>query len=591
MKFDYSDAYRRVSHDPSAAVQSIIILGAIAYVALRLAFGGSPNPACFCAFSETLTDLSNDISTSPYEPTDFTAPTVEPEHLEEKECMPDDAPFGQGILPAVELPIHSTSRKDCFIDDIIAVFLDTIANRRREGHVVPLAVHLMSRPHAGDDHEPVVRRPLLAPDKLSAEGRPCEVQIVLGWEVNTRRLTVALPFDKFTAWMGDIEEVISGRQISIEDLESLVGRLNHAAYLIPLSRHFINPLREKIDRRPFAKKRKVRLNQEEILDLELWKHFLGAAREGISMNLLTIRTPTAIAWSDSCPFGLGGYTLSGRAWRVRVGSEWSFRGEDAANNVLEFLGMAVSILLMIDEKEQHEFPCLLALGDNTSAIGWIFRSSRIGRESKYFKAVRFISRTIAKKSIEAKVLIHSQHIQGKLNDVADILSYEGDDRGEPNEFTCDRPDNACLTKRFHTLCPQIIPENFLISDLPQEIESFVLATLQTLEDSWTRNKNPLGVGRRDTFGTGDLSCSPWGSKKPSWKVGGENPENSSAAASLSNSETTVRTSRSELLQSVRNRWWSQLCAMPSAMWVRRLGTTGGEVPFTSADGRDPPQKV
>jgi hypothetical protein len=41
-KYNYSDAYRRVHHAASAAVQSIIVIGEIAYIALRLTFGGSP---------------------------------------------------------------------------------------------------------------------------------------------------------------------------------------------------------------------------------------------------------------------------------------------------------------------------------------------------------------------------------------------------------------------------------------------------------------------------------------------------------------------------------------------------------------------
>lgn len=47
-----SGAYRWISHSAHAAIQSILILAGIAYLALRLAFGGSPNPVGFCAFSE-----------------------------------------------------------------------------------------------------------------------------------------------------------------------------------------------------------------------------------------------------------------------------------------------------------------------------------------------------------------------------------------------------------------------------------------------------------------------------------------------------------------------------------------------------------
>ena len=45
MEYDCSDAYRRVAHSPLAVAQSIIIFaGVLAYIALRLTFGGYPNP-------------------------------------------------------------------------------------------------------------------------------------------------------------------------------------------------------------------------------------------------------------------------------------------------------------------------------------------------------------------------------------------------------------------------------------------------------------------------------------------------------------------------------------------------------------------
>ena len=202
-KFDYSDAYRRISHHGDAAAQTILVASGVAYLMLRLAFGGSGNPPCFCAFSETLTDLANEISCSNFRPQDFHLPTVRAGHLEPRRYPVPDQPFGQGIPTAVQVPTTLDSRKDCFIDDIINVFLGTPTNLEREGYTVPLAVHLLSRPHAGEDQEPIRRRPLLGPDKLDAEGRPSEIQICLGWGVDTRRLQVFLPDDKYKAWIND----------------------------------------------------------------------------------------------------------------------------------------------------------------------------------------------------------------------------------------------------------------------------------------------------------------------------------------------------------------------------------------------------
>jgi hypothetical protein len=61
-KYDFSDAYRRMTFLARAANQSILVVGETTYLFLRLTFGGSPNPPAWCAFSEMVTDLSNDLA-------------------------------------------------------------------------------------------------------------------------------------------------------------------------------------------------------------------------------------------------------------------------------------------------------------------------------------------------------------------------------------------------------------------------------------------------------------------------------------------------------------------------------------------------
>jgi hypothetical protein len=171
-------------------------------------------------------------------------------YLEIRISEEEDAPVMPAIQPALSVPVTLDSVRDCFIDDVIDVYLDTPLNRAREGHLVQMAVHLMSRPHAGEDAEPPVpRRPLLGPEKLEAEeGRGSETQVVLGWEVRTRELVVALPEDKYIAWKADLVDMIGKGSATVQGVESMVGRLNHASLTIPLSRHFLNEIRRWIPR-------------------------------------------------------------------------------------------------------------------------------------------------------------------------------------------------------------------------------------------------------------------------------------------------------------------------------------------------------
>ena len=50
-------------------------------------------------------------------------------------------------------------------------------------------------------------------------------------------------------------------------------------------------------------------------DLHLMLQFLDIAKNRIDMNLIAFHKPTHIYRSDSCPFGLRGYSDQGFTWR------------------------------------------------------------------------------------------------------------------------------------------------------------------------------------------------------------------------------------------------------------------------------------
>ena len=190
---------------------------------------------------------------------------------------------------------------------------------------------------------------------------------------------ILLPNDKFESWSADLRAIVAtSRCTCISELESTLGRLNHVAYIMPLARHFLNKLRLRLHHRRHNNQQ-ITLTAEEVADLALWELFLEQAHSGISMNRVTVRRPSQLCWSDSCPFGIGGFLLSGKAWRIRIPDSSPIFGVDTANNVLEFLGMVVTIWLVILECAAlgSEQDCILALGDNTSAIGWLYKSSKL----------------------------------------------------------------------------------------------------------------------------------------------------------------------------------------------------------------------
>ena len=162
-------------------------------------------------------------------------------------------------------PTKAGGRVEGFIDDLINVFLDPPVNCLRQPNIAPLAMHLTSRPRTGDNKEPVPRRPILLIPKRIADGPPEEIKIVLGWRLNTRLLEISLPDDKYRSWSADILwKLREAGHCLTKELEMLVGRLNHTAYIIPISRHYVSQIRRSLDTGPGGKwQRKVGTEAQE----------------------------------------------------------------------------------------------------------------------------------------------------------------------------------------------------------------------------------------------------------------------------------------------------------------------------------------
>jgi hypothetical protein len=475
--------------------------------------------------------------------------------------------------------VASTARTDGFIDNLITTFLDTEKNISREPHSVPLAIHATSHPHAGTS-ERITRRGILAQAKLIDEGTPAKIQIILGWLMDTRRLLLLLPDNKHKTWRAEILLILSDRSSTFGDLESTMGRLNHAAYVIPMSRHFLNRIWNRIKRRR-PKKQQIDLHQSKLDDFTLWLDFLNQARVGISLNRITIRQPTRISWLDACPYRIGGYNLSGFAWRIRIPLTSPLFGDKRFNNLFKFIGMAVNVWVKCLDTS-HNSGCILAIGDNTSAIGWLFNSGKMPTDSLTFKAVQVVAQKVARLILASAHCLASQHIKGELNVVSDLLYFAGESHGKPHPLAYDYPNNELLTTRFHEHLPIQIPQAFCISRLPSAILSWITLVLRIAKLSVmpaarlpTKMKTGPGDGGSPSVNLAASGMTPSSLLYPT--------EGRSSLSSPSSDYTKLLCGMRlvDLQGSVARQWSAALCATPQAVWLQRFGTITSTAPFTS----------
>ena len=241
-------------------------------------------------------------------------------------------------------------------------------------------------------------------------------------------------------------------------MDTLIGRLNHCCFIIPLARHFMHCLRNLRDRsRPVASLRPI-----ESKYLKLWLQFLEQANNGLSINNIIYRQPTHIRWDDSCPIGIGGVSLLGRAYRFHIPRELQGR---VSNNALEFLASVVGCLLDIHDNHIQEEDCILALTDNSSCAAWMHKSNFASTDHSFHASV---AEKLASTYLHRNATIYSQHFRGTWNVVADSLS---------RDFHL---SDSQLTNSLRHTYPSQVPSNFQIKPLPPGIISWIISLLQDM---------------------------------------------------------------------------------------------------------------
>ena len=127
---------------------------------------------------------------------------------------------------------------------------------------------------------------------------------------------ISLPSHKFIAWTNCIQEILKIGNSNHDKLESLIGRLGHVATIIQYSKHIMSWIRQLMHKS--KNRRSIKITEEVANDLTFHLEILKLATAGISMKLLTYCKVQRVYRADACPAGLGGYSTTGRAWRLYI---------------------------------------------------------------------------------------------------------------------------------------------------------------------------------------------------------------------------------------------------------------------------------
>jgi hypothetical protein len=196
-----------------------------------------------------------------------------------------------------------------------------------------------------------------------------------------------------STWISQVDTFITCKTAKYKDLQSVLGRLENVTILVRMGAHFLNNIRA-LEIRASASKHTVKINGSARADFVLWKKIIQIASEGISMNLLTFRSPHHVIIGNACcEHGLGAFNTTGSGWRWIIPPDLRCR---AHINLLEFLMQVLQVWVDILEGRTRPGDCIiLAMGDNMSAMGWMKRSNF--REHDESSCDWFLKQQVARK--------------------------------------------------------------------------------------------------------------------------------------------------------------------------------------------------
>jgi len=235
-KIDFKSAYRRMHLNASIATQCLAqtSIDDINFVLLplRLTFGGSACPAEWCIASEIATDLANKILNHKHWDPKELAPKLG-KLVPETKLLDPSIPFHLAQPMIVNPELELVGKSDVYVDDIclVGILSDKESDLRLQNSIL-LALEIMGRPVS--TNEPLPRDELASKSKLLAEAGLSEIKCMLGWDINTRTLRINLPMEKYNIWSSQLNEILSKKgRTTKKIIEIVIGRLNHAASIIP----------------------------------------------------------------------------------------------------------------------------------------------------------------------------------------------------------------------------------------------------------------------------------------------------------------------------------------------------------------------
>lgn len=442
---DISAAFHRILYHPEIAKVYSMVFMEWLVIPTGLIFGAKNSPSLYMVpaelrahmaavvdvFDRVVTELAAEVRL-------VVAPTQNP------------APIPRAIPDAMHGPISEEGgdRAASFVDDTgLAGTPDTIRNIINRSI---LAAYLTFGFPDESDSQPVINA-IKFPKDVSEQLK------YLGFEIDSQAMMCEWPLEKREKLAGMLDDYWLNPDPSVKITPSRASRplglIRHGAPISVLGvyhsmrlQHSLNDALSKVQRGRFGSKNKrafrnwwnhhdlgrdvqceleLRILRPTLTDLK-WAHIWRRP-----IGLMVRRQWTIKTLGDASYQGLGGFCTQLRCmWRLSredlqhfgfpMHEDEPLPGEDGTHiNILEFIALIIGLWLALTLAPPGSQPVLLATGDNTSALSWMYHASRT-KTPVVRRLARFCQALLTYHPHH--FALQKEHVKGVDNEVADVLS-------------------------------------------------------------------------------------------------------------------------------------------------------------------------
>ena len=383
-----------------------------------LQMGWTESPGYFCAATETGRDILQAL-------VDSNIPI--PPH-----------PLEGYLKPACQARRQTSRATDpwqmsaVFVDDYILAAVEDPAGEllQRTARAALHSIHAIFPPPSRSGHtggkDPISKKKLEKDDARWAHEKE-----VLGFLFDGQRRTVRLSTAKANAIAAETKQLLKKPRVAIKKFRSVVGKLRHAATILPAAKSLFTPINRALRGEPTVVSIGPKSELRHAL-IDLRTMIMNLAQRPTHVNELVGLDLDYIGYCDASAFGAGGVWFSGKSelpptvWRIQWPADItaavisdSNPGGTLTNSDLEMAAVLIQ-QSVLDSLVPMRHKAALIHSDNTPSVSWVTKMATKAATSN--AAHRLLRGLAIRQRHSESAPVSIVHIAGTDNFLADIPS-------------------------------------------------------------------------------------------------------------------------------------------------------------------------